>query len=105
MALNSTCMPLDAAALFFGADSGALLMLALRGRVMNSRTVTCSGGFPDMAAFADATVRMLADDGAIIYLDGVEVKRVNMLNTADVCVNPDVANEMNDKSTMNKILE
>lgn len=28
-----------------------------------------------------------------------------MLNTADICVNPDVANEMNDKSTMNKIME
>jgi len=28
-----------------------------------------------------------------------------MLNTADVCVNPDRANEMNDKSTMNKVLE
>jgi len=28
-----------------------------------------------------------------------------MLNTSDICVNPDVANEMNDKSTMNKIME
>jgi len=28
-----------------------------------------------------------------------------MLNTADVCVNPDIANEMNDKSTMNKVME
>ncbi len=28
-----------------------------------------------------------------------------VLNTADVCVNPDVANAMNDKSTMNKIME
>ncbi len=28
-----------------------------------------------------------------------------MLNTADVCVNPDVVNEMNDKSTMNKVME
>ena len=28
-----------------------------------------------------------------------------VLNTADVCVNPDVANEMNDISTMNKIME
>lgn len=28
-----------------------------------------------------------------------------ILNTADICVNPDVANEMNDKSTMNKIME
>ncbi len=30
---------------------------------------------------------------------------LDMLNTSDVCVNPDVANEMNDKSTMNKIME
>ncbi len=28
-----------------------------------------------------------------------------MLNSADVCVNPDVANEMNDISTMNKVME
>jgi glycosyltransferase involved in cell wall biosynthesis len=28
-----------------------------------------------------------------------------MLNTADICVNPDIANEMNDKSTMNKVME
>ncbi|MEW6643446.1 MAG: glycosyltransferase family 4 protein [Pseudomonadota bacterium] len=28
-----------------------------------------------------------------------------MLNTADVCVNPDKADDMNDKSTMNKIME
>jgi glycosyltransferase involved in cell wall biosynthesis len=30
---------------------------------------------------------------------------LDVLNTADICVNPDVANEMNDKSTMNKIME
>lgn len=30
---------------------------------------------------------------------------LDYLNTADVCVNPDRANEMNDKSTMNKIME
>jgi len=30
---------------------------------------------------------------------------LRVLNTADVCVNPDVVNEMNDKSTMNKIME
>lgn len=30
---------------------------------------------------------------------------LDVLNTADVCVNPDVANDMNDKSTMNKIME
>jgi glycosyltransferase involved in cell wall biosynthesis len=30
---------------------------------------------------------------------------LGVLNTADLCVNPDVANDMNDKSTMNKIME
>jgi len=30
---------------------------------------------------------------------------LEVLNTADVCVNPDEWNEMNDKSTMNKIME
>ena len=30
---------------------------------------------------------------------------LEMLNTADVCVNPDVANAMNDISTMNKVME
>lgn len=30
---------------------------------------------------------------------------LSILNTADVCVNPDSVNEMNDKSTMNKIME
>jgi glycosyltransferase involved in cell wall biosynthesis len=30
---------------------------------------------------------------------------LEILNTADICVNSDVVNEMNDKSTMNKIME
>jgi len=34
-----------------------------------------------------------------------DTEMLEMLNTADVCVNPDIANEMNDKSTMNKIME
>jgi glycosyltransferase involved in cell wall biosynthesis len=34
-----------------------------------------------------------------------DAEMLAVLNTADVCVNPDVANEMNDKSTMNKIME
>jgi glycosyltransferase involved in cell wall biosynthesis len=34
-----------------------------------------------------------------------DAELLTMLNTADVCVNPDVANAMNDKSTMNKIME
>ncbi|HTN67707.1 MAG TPA: glycosyltransferase family 4 protein [Burkholderiaceae bacterium] len=34
-----------------------------------------------------------------------DAELLEMLNTADVCVNPDIANDMNDKSTMNKIME
>jgi len=34
-----------------------------------------------------------------------DAELIAYLSTADVCVNPDVANEMNDKSTMNKIME
>ena len=34
-----------------------------------------------------------------------DAEMLALLNTAEVCVNPDVANELNDKSTMNKIME
>ncbi|HEU4924930.1 MAG TPA: glycosyltransferase family 4 protein [Burkholderiales bacterium] len=34
-----------------------------------------------------------------------DAEMLAMLNTADVCVNPDRANEMNDISTMNKVME
>ena len=34
-----------------------------------------------------------------------DAEMLEVLNTADVCVNPDEHNEMNDKSTMNKIME
>jgi glycosyltransferase involved in cell wall biosynthesis len=34
-----------------------------------------------------------------------DAEMLAVLNTAEICVNPDVANEMNDKSTMNKIME
>jgi glycosyltransferase involved in cell wall biosynthesis len=34
-----------------------------------------------------------------------DAELLEILNTADVCVNPDAANDMNDKSTMNKIME
>jgi len=34
-----------------------------------------------------------------------DLELLEMLNTADICVNPDISNEMNDKSTMNKIME
>lgn len=53
--------------------------------------------------------RMASDLGIVDYVTFTgrvpDQELLEMLNTADVCVNPDVANEMNDKSTMNKIME
>src|SRR6185295_16418554 len=34
-----------------------------------------------------------------------DAELLTMLCTADICVNPDRANEMNDRSTMNKVME
>jgi glycosyltransferase involved in cell wall biosynthesis len=56
----------------------------------------------EMKAYA----RALKVDGHVTFTGRVpDAEMLAMLNTADVCVNPDVANEMNDKSTMNKIME
>jgi glycosyltransferase involved in cell wall biosynthesis len=55
-------------------------MKALAGRLGVAQFVTFTGRVPDRELLA-------------------------MLNTAEVCVNPDTANDMNDKSTMNKVLE
>jgi len=56
----------------------------------------------EMKAYADE----LGIAGYVTFTGRVpDQEMLEMLNTADVCVNPDVANEMNDKSTMNKIME
>ena len=48
----------------------------------------------------------LGVDGYVTFTGRApDAEMLAMLNTADVCVNPDVANEMNDISTMNKIME
>ncbi|MGB7565440.1 MAG: glycosyltransferase, partial [Prochlorococcaceae cyanobacterium] len=53
-----------------------------------------------------ALASQLKVDGHVTFTGRVPDRDLlDMLNTADVCVNPDVANEMNDKSTMNKIME
>ena len=63
------------------------------------------GGGPALEEMRDlARARGLVD-----YLDFTgrvpDQMLLEVLNTADVCVNPDEANDMNDKSTMNKIME
>jgi glycosyltransferase involved in cell wall biosynthesis len=53
-----------------------------------------------------ALARELSIEDHVTFTGRVpDAELLAMLNTADVCVNPDIANEMNDKSTMNKIME
>jgi glycosyltransferase involved in cell wall biosynthesis len=53
-----------------------------------------------------AYARELHLDGHVQFTGRIPDKELlEYLSTADVCVNPDVANDMNDKSTMNKIME
>jgi len=55
---------------------------------------------------AKALAKALQVDDFVTFTGRVpDAELLAMLNTADICVNPDVANEMNDKSTMNKIME
>jgi len=55
---------------------------------------------------ATELARKLGVDEFVTFTGRVsDVDMLAMLNTADVCVNPDIANEMNDKSTMNKVME
>jgi len=63
------------------------------------------GGGTELAA-----MRQLAKDlGVADYVTFTgrvpDAQLLEMLNTADICVNPDRANDMNDRSTMNKVME
>lgn|SRR5512138_561805 len=63
------------------------------------------GGGTELAAM-QALAQALRIDEYVTFTGRVpDSDLLAMLNTADVCVNPDIANEMNDKSTMNKIME
>ena len=57
----------------------------------------------------DTLKRMAQQKGVAAYVTfhgrAPDETLLEVLSTADVCVNPDRVNEMNDKSTMNKILE
>ncbi len=63
------------------------------------------GGGPEIAALQAQTAALDVADYVTFAGRVPDGELVEMLNTADVCVNPDEVNEMNDKSTMNKIME
>ncbi len=63
------------------------------------------GGGPHVEALKKQASEMGLDDCVEFTGRVPDDKMLRYLNTADVCVNSDTYNAMNDKSTMNKILE
>lgn len=63
------------------------------------------GGGPHVAVLRDMCTKMDLDDCVEFTGRVPDQQMLDYLNTADVCVNSDTYNSMNDKSTMNKILE
>ncbi|MGI8905305.1 MAG: glycosyltransferase family 4 protein [Candidatus Sumerlaeaceae bacterium] len=74
-----------------------------RGRTDISFTLVGSG--PERAALENLAARMQLGDFVEFTGRIPDDALLRYLSTADVCVNPDRVNEMNDKSTMNKIME
>jgi glycosyltransferase involved in cell wall biosynthesis len=63
------------------------------------------GGGTSLQEMKDLAGALGVEDYVTFTGRAPDAELLAMLNTADVCVNPDVANEMNDISTMNKIME
>jgi glycosyltransferase involved in cell wall biosynthesis len=63
------------------------------------------GGGTSLEEMRDLSEALCVSDYVTFTGRVPDAEMLAMLNTADVCVNPDVANDMNDISTMNKIME
>lgn len=66
---------------------------------------TLIGNGPELAALKQSAKNKRLDNFVNFPGRIPDRQLMEILNTADVCVNPDAVNAMNDKSTMNKILE
>jgi glycosyltransferase involved in cell wall biosynthesis len=63
------------------------------------------GGGTELPAMRELAKTLGVADYVTFTGRAPDAELLEMLNTADICVNPDRANEMNDRSTMNKIME
>ena len=66
---------------------------------------TICGGGPELEAMQTKCTELGLDDHVEFTGRIPEDELLGILNTADICVNPDVWNVMNDRSTMNKVME
>jgi glycosyltransferase involved in cell wall biosynthesis len=63
------------------------------------------GSGPELAVLQAEAISLGIGDYVTFTGRVPDAELLEVLNTAEVCVNPDEFNEMNDKSTMNKIME
>ncbi|MGN6532204.1 MAG: glycosyltransferase family 4 protein [Ginsengibacter sp.] len=63
------------------------------------------GGGTELQAIKELTQKMELQDYVDYYGRVDDETMINILNTSDICVNPDKPTEMNNLSTMNKIME
>jgi glycosyltransferase involved in cell wall biosynthesis len=63
------------------------------------------GGGPSLAELKESATSLGISDFVTFLGRAPDATLFEVLSTADVCVNPDRVNPMNDKSTMNKIIE
>jgi len=64
-----------------------------------------AGGGPELERLKALSIELDVADYVTFAGRIADAELLKILNTADVCVNPDECNAMNDKSTMNKIME
>ncbi|HEU5135132.1 MAG TPA: glycosyltransferase family 4 protein [Steroidobacteraceae bacterium] len=63
------------------------------------------GGGTELAAMRELAKQLGVAEYVTFTGRAPDAELLEMLNTADICVNPDRANDMNDRSTMNKVME
>jgi glycosyltransferase involved in cell wall biosynthesis len=63
------------------------------------------GGGTELAAMKELAKELGVDDYVTFTGRALDPQLLEMINTADICVNPDRVNDMNDRSTMNKVME
>jgi len=63
------------------------------------------GGGTELPAMRELAKKLGVDEYVTFTGRAPDAELLEMLNTADICVNPDRHNDMNDRSTMNKIME
>jgi len=63
------------------------------------------GGGTELPAMRELAKSLAVADYVTFTGRAPDAELLEMLNTADICVNPDRANDMNDRSTMNKVME